>query len=359
MSRIAGRGATANGVSRRFGLPERAADGDWRDWEAAYEEPPPLKTTVILERPRTALSRNDSPDIPFDRSFNAYRGCEHGCIYCFARPTHAYHDLSPGLDFETKLFAKPGGPALLRAEFAKRSYKPAVLAMGTNTDPYQPIERRFRITRRILELCAETSHPVAITTKSDRVLDDLPLLADLAAKQLALVMLSVTSLQPALARAMEPRAAAPHRRLLAMRRLADAGVPVILSASPMIPALNDMEVEALVEAAAAHGARDVVWIPVRLPHEVAPLFRDWLEAHFPDRAEKVLNGVRAMRGGQLNDPGFGSRMRAGGEWGQLMRARFARVKRKMGFPLTISQLRTDIFQKSATDARQGSLFSDV
>lgn len=348
-------GATENRLSARFDDLGREADGDWLDHAAADGGLPPLRTAVTLERPRRALTRNDSPDIPFDRSFNAYRGCAHGCIYCFARPTHAYHNLSPGLDFETRLFAKPDGPALLRAEFARATYRPAVLAMGTNTDPYQPIEARFRITRAVLALCLETDHPVAITTKSDRILTDLDLIADLARRGLFAAMLSVTTLDPALARAMEPRAAAPHRRLLAMRRLAEAGVPVLVSASPMIPALNDHELEAILKAAAAAGAVGAHAMPVRLPHEVAPLFEAWLRTHRPDRADRVLNAIRAMRGGRLNDPGFGSRMTAEGEWGRLLVARLAAGRRRHGLTQGRPTLRTDLFRRPAADPRQGRL----
>ncbi|TPE60190.1 PA0069 family radical SAM protein [Sandaracinobacter neustonicus] len=356
-----GRAAPENQLSTRFNLPARQAEGDWldwamQDWATEEGELPPLRTSVQIERPRTALNRNDSPDIPFDRSFNAYRGCEHGCIYCFARPTHAYHDLSPGLDFETKLFAKPTGPALLRAEFAKRGYRPDVLAMGTNTDPYQPIEARFRITRAVLELCLETRHPVAVTTKSARVLEDLPLFADLARLGLAAVMLSVTTLDPALARAMEPRASAPRLRLKAIAVLARAGVPVYVSVSPMIPALNDHELEAIMQAAAEAGAVHAITIPVRLPHEVAPLFEAWLDANRPDRKVRVLNAIRAMRGGRLNDHRFGARMRPQGEWGRLMATRFATARKRYDLNRFVAPLRTDLFTPPRLDERQGELF---
>lgn len=349
-------GAPSNILSARFDDRARQADGDWRDWADAHEELPALRVTVAHEAPRSVLTRNDSPDIPFDRSFNAYRGCEHGCIYCFARPTHAYHNLSPGLDFETRLFAKPTGPALLRAAFAKPGYVPDVLAKGTNTDPYQPIEARYGITRAVLELCLETRHPVSITTKSARVTRDIDLLAALARLELAVVMLSVTTLDPALARVMEPRASAPHRRIAAIKALADAGVPAFVSASPMIPGLNDHELEAILEAAAGAGAMGAFCQPVRLPHEVAPLFEEWLAVHRPDRAEKVLNGIRAMRDGKLNDPRFGERMRPKGEWGRLLRFRLAAAKRRYGLDGERLRLRTDLFVKPEPDARQGRLF---
>jgi DNA repair photolyase len=344
---MARRGATANDISPRFADPLREPDGDFRDWLRASLEEQPLRTEVTIERPKSVLTRNRSPDIPFDRSFNAYRGCEHGCIYCFARPTHAFHGLSPGLDFESRLFAKPDGPELLRRAFARPGYRPAPLAMGTNTDPYQPIEGRFRITRAILELCLETLHPVAITTKSARILDDLPLLAALAQKGLAMAMLSVTSLDRRLARLMEPRAAAPHRRIATIRALAGAGVPVAVSASPMIPALNDHELEAIVEQAAQAGATMASAIPLRLPHEVAALFEAWLRHHFPGRATHVLNGVRAMRGGRLNDPRFGARLKGEGEWARLLALRLERARRANGLSARSWSLRTDLFRHPA------------
>ncbi len=339
------RGATDNRLSTRFDDLAREPWGDWQDWAHAHEDRPPLRITVTIERPRSVLTRNDSPDIPFDRSFNAYRGCEHGCIYCFARPTHAFHGLSPGLDFESRLFAKPDGPALLRAAFARPAYRPAVLAMGTNTDPYQPVEARFRITRAVLELCLETGHPVSVTTKSDRVLRDLDLLRPLAARGLVLVMVSLTTLDPALARAMEPRAAAPHRRLAAIRGLAGAGVPVAVSASPMIPALNDHELEALLAAAAAAGARHATALALRLPHEVAPLFEAWLAAHRPDARAHVLSAIRGMRGGRLNDPRFGSRMRGEGAWAELLARRLAVARARLGLDGPMPKLRTDLFRR--------------
>ena len=298
-ARSTSRGATANGTSRRFGLAERANDGDWLDWRETVDGAEPvLRTTVTVERPRTIIARNTSPDIPFDQSINAYRGCEHGCIYCFARPSHAFHDLSPGLDFETKLFAKPEAPALLRAELAKPGYTARPIAMGTNTDPYQPIERDWRITRDCIAVLAETNHPLTITTKSDRVVRDLDLLSAMAAKGLASVTLSITSLDPLIARTLEPRAPHPAKRLAAVRALAEAGVPTYVSISPVIPAITDHEIEHLVEAAAVAGARAAYFLPVRLPHEVAPLFRAWLTEHFPDRAGKVMATIRSIRGGR-------------------------------------------------------------
>lgn len=289
-----------------------------------------MRTTVTVERPKTIMTRNRSPDVPFDRSINAYRGCEHGCIYCFARPTHAFHDLSPGIDFESKLFAKPDAAMLLRAELGRRGYRCAPLAMGTNTDPYQPIERDWRITRACIEVLAETEHPLMITTKSDRVLRDLDLLGPMAEKALVSVMVSVTSLDPDIAMSLEPRAPAPRRRLKAIEAMARAGIPVQVSISPLIPAITDHETETIIAAAASAGARSASFIPVRLPYEVAPLFRAWLDVHFPDRAGKVMAIINDLRGGRDNDPDFGSRMRGRGPWYDLMRTRFVIACRKHG-----------------------------
>lgn len=352
-----GRGATTNRTSNRFGLPQREMDDEWLNSAADIDGPPPkLRTTTTILKPRTIISYNDSPDIPFDRSVNPINGCEHGCIYCFARPSHTYHDLSPGLDFESKLFIKPDAPALLRAEFARRSYRPRILAMGTNTDPYQPIEAHWRITRAILELCLATRHPVSITTKSDRILRDLDLLAELAALDLVVAMLSITTLDPRLATRMEPRAAAPHRRLHAVRQLAAAGVPVVVSAAPMIPALNDHEVEDIARTAAQAGASRLEWIPVRLPYEVAPMFEAWLAEHYPDRKNRILNGIRTMRNGRLNDPDLRSRFRADGAWGAMMAARIATARRRHQLNGPWPAPRTDLFEKPSPDPRQGSLF---
>ena len=350
------RGATSNHTPTRFRLPERLAEGDWLD---AREEidgaPPPPRTTVTVEEPRTIITRNQSPDIKFDRSINAYRGCEHGCIYCFARPTHAYHDLSPGIDFESKLFAKPNAAELLRAELGKRGYVPAPIAMGTNTDPYQPIERDWRITRDCIAVLAETGHPLLITTKSDRILRDLDLLAPMAARQLVAVMLSVTTLDPKIAMTLEPRAPRPAKRIAAIRALAEAGVPVTVSLAPVVPAITDHEMEHILEAAAEAGAQFASYILVRLPHEVAPLFRGWLDAHFPDRAAKVMGIIQAMRGGRDNDPQFHSRMRAQGPWADLLRTRFGIACKRHGLNQRVwAPLRTDLFRAPA--GPQGELF---
>ncbi len=351
------RGATLNTASDRFNLPGTEADGDWLDEREAIDgAPPPLRTTVTVERPKTIIARNTSPDVPFDRSINAYRGCEHGCIYCFARPTHAFHDLSPGLDFETKLFAKPDAATLLRAELSKPSYRCAAIAMGTNTDPYQPIEGEWRITRQLIEVLAETDHPLVITTKSDRVVRDLDLLAPMAAKGLVAVAISITSLIPRIAMTIEPRAPHPERRLKAVRALADAGVPVYVNMAPIIPAITDDEIEAIVGRAAAAGALGVSFIPVRLPWEVAPLFRAWLDTHFPERAGKVMATIQSLRGGRDNDPNFGTRMRGQGPWADLLRTRFLLARRKHGIDRNSEkmQLRTDLFRPPR--GPQGELF---
>jgi len=349
------RGATVNDASDRFNLPAREADGDWLDARDALDgEAPPLRTSVTIEHPRTIITRNASPDVGFDRSINPYRGCEHGCIYCFARPSHAYHDLSPGLDFETKLFAKPDAPALLRAELGKKGYVAAPIAFGTNTDPYQPIEQRWRITRGCIEVLAEHDHPLTITTKSDRVTRDIDLLAPMAAKGLAAVALSITSLQPKVAMTVEPRAPTPQRRLAAVRKLTDAGIPTYVSLAPVIPAITDMEIEQLLAAAAEAGARGAFFLPVRLPWEVAPLFRAWLDTHFPDRAAKVMATINSLRDGRDNDPAFFSRMRGSGPWAELLRTRFCIACRKHGFNHERIELRTDLFR--APRGAQGELF---
>lgn len=330
-SPVKGRGAQSGAVPTRFGLATREVDGDWCDHVAALDGPPvKLRTTVTAEHPKSILTFNQSPDVPFDRSVNAYRGCEHGCVYCFARPTHAYHDLSPGLDFETKLFAKPDAARLLRATLAKRGYIPRPIAMGTNTDPYQPIERDWRITRQLLEVCLETRHPVTITTKSDRVLADADLLAEMARGKLVAVSLSVTTLDPVLSAKLEPRCAAPAKRLAALGKLVELGVPVHCSLSPVIPAITDEFIEGIIARVAELGVTSVGWIPLRMPHEVAPLFREWLAVHYPERAGKVMSIVRAMRGGRDNDPNFHSRMNPQGVWADLIRARFRMACRKAG-----------------------------
>ncbi|MFD1611769.1 PA0069 family radical SAM protein [Sphingomonas tabacisoli] len=339
------RGATLNRESGRFNLPEREADGDWLDARAQVDdEPPPLRTTVTVEHPKTIINKNASPDVPFDRSINAYRGCEHGCIYCFARPTHAFHDLSPGLDFESRLFAKPDAPALLRAELMKPGYSPRPIAMGTNTDPYQPIEAKWRITRAIVEVLSECDHPFSITTKSDRVTRDIDLLGPMAAKGLTAVALSITSLDPKIARTLEPRAPHPERRLAAVKKLSEAGIPTFVSLAPVIPAVTDHEMEHILERAAEAGARAAFFLPVRLPYEVAPLFKAWLEEHFPNRAGKVMSIIHSIRGGRDNDPNFYTRMQGQGPWADLLRTRFHKTCRKLGLNNERWELRTDLFR---------------
>ena len=350
-----GRGATANAVSARFDDAARLADGDWLDAREDIDgEAMPLRTHVTIEHPRTIITRNRSPDIPFNQSINAYRGCEHGCVYCFARPTHAYLNLSPGLDFESQLFAKPDAARLLKLELGKRGYQPEVMALGTNTDPYQPIEARYRITRGILEVLADCGHPVAITTKSARVLRDLDILRDMAAKGLVSVVMSVTSLNPQTARLMEPRASAPAQRVQAIRKLTDAGIPAYASLSPIVPAINDHEIEDICAAVADAGAAGAYSIIVRLPHEVAPIFRDWLAAHYPDRAAKVMALIQEMRGGKDNSADFFDRFRPQGAYAAMLRARFVAAKRKHGLDRPHPPLRTDLFRPPAGD--QGRLF---
>ncbi|HEX8256462.1 MAG TPA: PA0069 family radical SAM protein [Allosphingosinicella sp.] len=341
----AGRGAPENRTPTRFNLKEREADGDWLDArEALGEGAPPLRTSVTIETPKTIITRNLSPDVGFDRSINAYRGCEHGCIYCFARPTHAFHDLSPGLDFESKLFAKPDAAKLLREELGKRGYVVRPIAMGTNTDPYQPIEAEYRITRACIEVLLETRHPLTITTKSDRVLRDLDLLAPMAELGLVSVALSITSLTPEISRTLEPRAPAARKRLAAVKRLGEAGVPAWVAIAPVVPGITDHELEAIVEAAAEAGAKGAFYLPVRLPHEVAPLFRAWLDEHYPERAAKVMHIIQAMRGGKDNDPNWFTRMQGFGPWAELLRTRFEKAARKHGLSGVKNSLRTDLFR---------------
>ena len=319
-------------------------EGDWLDQVEVLDGIGPRRTTVTVEHPRSILTRNRSPDIGFDRSVNPYRGCEHGCIYCFARPTHAYHDLSPGVDFESRLFAKPNAAKLLHSALSAPGYDCAPIALGTNTDPYQPIEERWRITRSIVEVLVETRHPFTITTKSNRVLRDLDLIARAAHEGLAAVAVSVTSLQPGVSRALEPRAPAGRKRLDAIRTLNAAGVPTLIAIAPVIPQVTDHELEDIVEAGVSAGARAGFYLPVRLPHEVAPLFRAWLDEHFPDRAAKVMATIRSMRDGRDNDPDFFSRMRGSGPWADLLRTRFEKAAKRFGLGQTKTVLRRDLFQ---------------
>jgi DNA repair photolyase len=322
-----GRGAVSNRTPR-FESTQRIATDD--GWDGDGEPLPPLRTVLGIDSARRIIATNESPDVPFDRSINPYRGCEHGCIYCFARPTHAYYGLSPGLDFETRLFHKPDAPELLERELRKRRYKPAVIAMGTNTDPYQPVERELRLMRRILQVLAEFRHPVAIVTKSPLVVRDLDILAPMAAENLAVVTLSITTLDRSLARKMEPRAATPGRRLAAIRALSEAGVPAGVLAAPMIPSLNDVELESILAAAAEAGATSAGYTLLRLPLEIRDLFVEWLKAHFPDRAERVMSLVRDTRGGKDYDSTWGQRTRGTGVYADLLATRFRLARKKLG-----------------------------
>mgnify|MGYP000925866841 CR=1 FL=1 len=340
---IKGRGS-ATAMPHRFERVAREQEDDgWGtlDQEAQEERLAP-QTHIIEERAGRILSSNQSPDISFDLSINPYRGCEHGCIYCFARPTHSYLNLSPGLDFETRIVAKVNAAERLREALASRAYEPAALVIGTATDAYQPIERQLGLTRACIEVLVAARHPFSIVTKSAGIERDLDLLAPHAARGLCSVYVSVTSLDSRLSRILEPRAAAPERRLQTIRRLSEVGVPVGVSMSPVIPFLNEPEIERILEAAAAAGASSAFSIPLRLPWEVNPLFQDWLQRHYPDRAERVMARVRDMRGGKDNDARFGSRMRGEGIWAELMHQRFRRAADKLGLrrerrPVDLSQ----------------------
>jgi len=324
---VKGRGAVSNRVSRYF-KEERARESD--GWDRPEEDLQPLRTTVTIDTTKTIIARNQSPDIPFDRSINPYRGCEHGCIYCFARPTHAYLGLSPGLDFESRLFAKPEAAKLLEAELRKPGYKPAVIAMGTNTDPYQPIEREYKITRQILEVLSAFNHPVGIVTKSALIQRDIDILAPMAEKRLTHAFVSISTLDRELARKMDPRAPTPPRRLETIRALADAGIPVGVMSAPMIPALNDQEMERVLEAAVEVGATAASYTVLRLPLEIKDLFTEWLEAHAPGRAQHVLELIRGVRGGELYDSTWGKRMRGEGPYAELLRRRFQLARKRLG-----------------------------
>jgi len=321
------RGARSR-VPGRFEPDAREAFDD--GWTRDDEPAAPLETRVTVERARSIIARNDSPDIPFERSINPYRGCEHGCVYCYSRPSHAYLELSPGLDFETKLFAKVNAAQLLREELAKPGYAVRPIAFGTNTDCYQPIERRHRIMREILEVLAQCEHPFSIVTKSALVERDLDLLAPLARRNLVKVFVSINTLDRALARRVEPRAASPQRRLDVLAALARAGVPCGVMVAPVIPALTDKSIEEVLEAAAAAGAKTAGYILMRLPHEVKPLFKEWLAAHYPQRADHVMSIVRQLRGGRENDPNFGTRMTGTGTYAELIANRFKIACRKFG-----------------------------
>jgi DNA repair photolyase len=325
-----GRGATLNPPVRFDTLAGAAFDDGWGTLDDGFAALPALATTLTRDATRSAISWNSSPDIGFDRSVNPYRGCEHGCVYCYARPTHAYLGHSPGLDFETKLTFKPDVAELLEKELRKPGYVTRSMALGTNTDPYQPVERTLKLTRAVLEVLDRFNHPVGIVTKSAGVLRDLDILGSMARRNLARVYLSVTTLDPMLARRMEPRAATPARRLAAIAELARAGVPVGVMAAPMIPGLNDAEMEKIIEAASRAGARHAGYVLLRLPHELRQMFEDWLNTHFPDRAKHVLNLIRATRAGGLNDPRFHHRFAGQGVYADLLLRRFVRATRQWG-----------------------------
>jgi len=347
-----GRGATLNPSSRYDTHTRHVFDDGWQ----TLDELPPFKTQIQIEKPKTIITKNASPDLPFDRSINPYRGCEHGCIYCFARPSHSYMGLSAGLDFESSLFAKPNAAKLLEKELGKRNYQPRTIAIGTNTDPYQPIEKQWRVTREVLEVLEDANHPVAIVTKSALVTRDMDILSRMASKGLAKVALSITSLDRKLSRAMEPRAATPALRLKAMRELSAEGIPVSVMVAPVIPALNDHEVERILDSAHAAGAEEAGFILLRLPREVSPLFRDWLLTHYPDRYRHVMNLLRAMRGGKDYDPEFGKRLKGDGPYAWQIGRRFEIACKKLGLNETRRQLNRQLFIAPVTHSNQLSLF---
>jgi len=354
---IKGRG-TATAMPHRFEQREREQyDDGWGslDQEASEEHLPPA-TQVIEEMAKKIVTSNQSPDINFDYSINPYRGCEHGCIYCFARPTHSYLNLSPGLDFETRIVAKVNAAERLRETLAGARYEPRSLVLGTATDAYQPVERRLLITRHVVEVLAETLHPFSVVTKSSGIERDLDLIAPMAAQGLVSVYLSVTTLDNELARILEPRAAAPARRLRTIKALAEAGVPVGVSVSPIIPFINEPELERILEAAAEAGAQSAFSIPVRLPWEVNPLFQDWLQRHFPDRAERVMARIRDMRGGKDNDARFGTRFSGEGVWAELLQARFQRAVTKLGLRNKRRPVQLALFKPPRKPSAQASLF---
>lgn len=347
-----GRGALSN-ASGRFEAERRSRADD--GWEQG-EDLPPLRTMVTDERAKTIITRNDSPDISFDQSINPYRGCEHGCVYCYARPTHAYLGLSAGLDFETRLFSKNNAADLLERELSAPSYKVKPVAIGTNTDPYQPIERKQLVMRRILEVLASTQHPVTIVTKSALILRDLDLLASMAEKGLVKVALSVTTLDPALARTLEPRASSPTRRIEAIRRLAQAKVPAAVMVAPIIPAINESEIEAILSNAQEAGAREAGYVLLRLPLEVKGLFVEWLQAHHPGKLKRVLSLMRSSREGQLYDSRFGARMTGSGPYAWMIGRRFEAAAARLGLTGWRIPLRTDLFRPPVRQGEQLRLF---
>jgi DNA repair photolyase len=347
-----GRGAQTNRSGRFEPISYEPSDDGW----GSLTELEALKTEVQEVPARHIITRNESPDIGFDRSINPYRGCEHGCIYCFARPTHAFLGLSPGLDFETKLFAKTNAAQALERELADPSYRVETIAIGTNTDPYQPIERRYRIMRRVLEVLSAANHPVGIVTKSALVLRDLDILTSMAERGLVKVALSVTTLDRKLARAMEPRASTPERRLETLERLADAGVPAAVMVAPVIPGLNDMEMERILERAAAIGVGNAGYVLLRLPLEIGDLFTEWLKANCPDRASRVLSLMRSTRGGKLYDAKWGERMKGDGPYAWMIGRRFELAAKRLGLNQRSVELRTDLFTPPSLPGQQLSLF---
>jgi DNA repair photolyase len=341
---IKGRGSLSNKTPRFEALQREAVDDDWAPGEPG--DAPRRPTTVALEQAKSIISHNSSPDLYFDQSINPYRGCEHGCVYCYARPTHAYLNLSPGLDFETRLYAKQNAAELLRKELSSPSYVPKLIALGANTDPYQPIERRLRITGAILAVLEEFNHPVAITTKSASVTQDIDLLARMASKGLARVFMSIGSLDGDIARTLEPRASAPAARMQAVRKLSEAGIPTGVIVAPIIPALNDCDIEKILFGARDAGAQDAAYNVLRLPLEVADLFREWLLRHYPLRAAHVMNLIRQMRGGKEYDSDFRTRMRGSGVYADLIRQRFRRACAQAGLNQRRTLLRTDLFVRA-------------
>jgi len=352
-ARRRGRGTLSNASGRYESIARIAFDDGWQ----SLEELPPFETTVSIDSTRKIITRNDSPDISFDRSINPYRGCEHGCVYCFARPTHAYLGLSPGLDFESKLFVKPDAPVLLEKELSAPNYQPRTIAIGTNTDPYQPIERKYQVMRGILEVLERAGHPVGIVTKSAMILRDLDILARMAERNLAKVAISVTTLDNKLARTMEPRAATPGRRLEALRQLSRAGVPTSVMVAPVIPAINDMEIERILDAAALAGVKGAGYVLLRLPLEVRDLFHEWLQANFPDRAAHVFKLIRDTRGGKDYDSTFGRRMKGEGPYAWMIGRRFETACDKLGLNRHKAALTTEHFTPPHPRAQQLSLFA--
>jgi DNA repair photolyase len=346
-----GRGASSNATGRFEPRVTIAFDDGWQ----SLENLPPFRTEVAIDSARKVITRNESPDIPFDRSINIYRGCEHGCIYCFARPTHAFMGLSPGLDFESKLYMKPDAPDLLERELSAPNYRPQVIAIGTNTDPYQPIERRFGIMRRVLEVLERFGHPVGIVTKSHLVTRDIDILARMARRNLVRVGISVTTMDAKLARMMEPRAPTPVRRLEALRALSDAGIPTTVMAAPVIPAINDAEIERILDAGKACGAEAAGYVLLRLPLEVRDLFREWLQVNFPDREGRVFSLIRQTRGGKDYDAAFGKRMTGGGPYAWMIRKRFDAACARFGLNVHKTELTTAHFRSPGVRAEQLSL----